>query len=986
MSEALGPVSAVLEDDLRAAVSRGGLVVWLDADDAYSPFVDGLIARRAARELPYDVKAYRGSHLELMIALGNTREAASGVDKPALVVHMPGFNEDTIRGTPVLELYLAGARYRKSLDTLIGEAAAGIAAPEAIDEFRRQKGITLAHADVWLADLAAAREVGLRGTLRLMRLPALVDELLRGEGIAGQLGAADNLRAVWAHLEAATGLPATWREEQKVPLGTAPGERARRLADDVAFAVSGWALAVEYVDDLRRETRDPRLAQVRTLPRAVIDACRGLAEHLRRAHPEFYRRTAAETEELLELEVKDARAEDLGRIDTFEFEEKKVYEAALAALAEGRWKDARDWAQERLDGSSFWIELRDSLRRPAWELVQAAALLEQAIAAAGPSLGANALTAAVERYVTRGAGVDEAHRALEQRWHAASGALLPGREALRSQVARVRELWHAWADAWARELSALCKAHGFVPPPALQQRTLFDDVVRPMTTGAGTTVLFLVDALRYEMAEELRRELGEPGATTIELRARLAELPTITAVGMNALAPVAERGKLRPALTREHAIVGLSRGEYTVDGPETRRRAMHDRVGGTKCPHYSLDEVLEDDVAGLRKRIAGAKLVIVHVDAIDSAGEKGNGLMVFGQVLQRLRAAWNLLREAGARRFVLTADHGFLLLDDANRQAQDHGRKIDPYRRHVIRPVEADHPGEVRVPLAQLDYEGVGDLQLLMPEGTAVFNVGKRPLTFVHGGGSLQERVIPVLTIVHKTAGAGGDTLVYGLQGRALEKVMGAHSISARVQLQAQHALDFGGRREVELALRVVDGDDVRVDILQTRGGATQRGAAILAAVDAEFEVLFQLTGSTESRVRVELYHPTHEVSLEGLTLEERFSVTAAPPRPAPAPTGESPKEHVVKDMPKEAATTAPAAPSRSWLEEFTDAGVRELFAHLEAHGVVTEDEAARMLGGARGLRRFSASFEVYVKKAPFLVRIEAVGGVKRYVREGQKR
>ena len=69
MSEVLGPVSAVLEDDLRAAVSRGGLVVWLDADDNYSPFVDRLMARRAAGGLPYDLKAYRGSHLELMLAL-----------------------------------------------------------------------------------------------------------------------------------------------------------------------------------------------------------------------------------------------------------------------------------------------------------------------------------------------------------------------------------------------------------------------------------------------------------------------------------------------------------------------------------------------------------------------------------------------------------------------------------------------------------------------------------------------------------------------------------------------------------------------------------------------------------------------------------------------------------------------------------------------------------------------------------------------------
>jgi hypothetical protein len=93
-----------------------------------------------------------------------------------------------------------------------------------------------------------------------------------------------------------------------------------------------------------------------------IDACRGLAEHLRRAQPDFYRRTAEETEDALPDEVAAARAEDLGRIDTFEFEEKKVYEAALAALGEGRWEVARTWAQERLDGSSFWIELRGSLR------------------------------------------------------------------------------------------------------------------------------------------------------------------------------------------------------------------------------------------------------------------------------------------------------------------------------------------------------------------------------------------------------------------------------------------------------------------------------------------------------------------------------------------------------------------------------------------------------------------------------------------------
>jgi hypothetical protein len=983
MNDLLGPVSAVLEEELRAAISRGGLVVWLDADDHYSGFVDRLIARRAAGNLPYcDVKAYRGSHLELMLALENS---ASGVDKPALVVHMPGYNAETIESTPMLEGYRAGARYHKALGTLITDAAAGIAAPEAIEEFLKSAKTggrpgegTLERADAWLMELAVAREVGLRGTLMLMRLPALIDDLLQGGRIAEQIKAADNLRALWAHLEAVTGLSAAWREAMLLPQKPGPGEPSRRLAEEVAFAAASWALAVEYVDDLRREAKDPRLVAMRTLHRSVLDACRGLAEHLRRAQPEFYQRTAQETEDTLPDEVAAARAEDLGRIDTFEFEEKKVYEAALAALDEGRWEVARTWAQERLDGSSFWIELRGSLGRPAWEVVRSVATLGQAIAAAGPALAADSLEAAVQRYVHSGAAVDQAHRNLEQRWHGVSGALLPGREALRARVVGTREKWYAWADAWARDFSALCKARGFVPAPALQQRTLFEEVVRPLTVGAGTTVMFMVDALRYEMAEALRRELGEPGATTIELRARLAELPSITAVGMNALAPVSERGKLRPAL-RDGAIVGMQRGEYRVDNPDSRKRAMHDRVDKAKCPSMSLDELL-DDPAALKSRIAGAKLALVHVDAIDSAGEKGAGLMVFEQVLQRLRSACNLLREAGARRFVITADHGFLLLDDAVRQTQMHGQKSVPWRRHMISEVEADHPGEVRVPLSQLDYEGVDGLQLMMPAGIAVFDIGKRMLSFVHGGGSLQERVIPVLTIVHRSGGAGGDAMAYGIKARAQEGVAGLHSIAAKVQVLAQHALDFGGRRQVELALQVEGEADVQVDGVQTRGGAVVRAGSIVANVDADFEVFFKLVGPHESRVRVALVHPMHEVEVAACVLEEFFTVSAVGVRVEPPAAPVSAKAPVAAEAPK------PAATGRAWLEAFADAGVRELFEHLAAHGVVTEDQAAKMLGGARGVRRFSGAFEEHIKKAPFIVRIETVGGVKRYVREGQER
>jgi hypothetical protein len=60
--------------------------------------------------------------------------------------------------------------------------------------------------------------------------------------------------------------------------------------------------------------------------------------------------------------------------------------------------------------------------------------------------------------------------------------------------------------------------------------------------------------------------------------------------------------------------------------------------------------------------------------------------------------------------------------------------------------------------------------------------------------------------------------------------------------------------------------------------------------------------------------------------------------------------------------------------------GVRQLFAHLAAHGAVTEAEATAMLGSSRAVRQFSIRFEEYARQAPFAVRIETVAGVKRYV------
>src|SRR5690606_705842 len=113
---------------------------------------------------------------------------------------------------------------------------------------------------------------------------------------------------------------------------------------------------------------------------------------------------------------------------------------------------------------------------------------------------------------------------------------LPHASGLWVAAGRLRHLYREWVDSLAGAFADLCGAQGFLPPADLQQRHLYEQVVHPLLQReSGRCALFTVDALRYEMAAELASSLEGPG-TVVHLAARLAELPTVTPVGMNALA------------------------------------------------------------------------------------------------------------------------------------------------------------------------------------------------------------------------------------------------------------------------------------------------------------------------------------------------------------------------------------------------------------------------------------------------------------------
>ena len=969
MTSSLPPVSAQMLQTLQDEVRKRTLIIWLDAEQNYTALADQLMAERAEGRLNFDIKGFRGSYLELMLQL---EPLTAGVDRQALVIHLPGFNMTTVRDTPLLELYFAGKVFQKALKTLVEEAAATRVPAARITQFLTTSELTLSAADIWLTESLRDDSDGMAGELRRLKLTDIVRELLnKDSGLTERVRHGqqkeDLLRQLVSRLNALTGAPETWLEEglwaSKVPLSR------------LVLNVVSWALCVEYVTDLTRDPVDVILKPISLLPTAVKQECCTLAAELRKSEPEFYTRVARETEDRLIQERAVAQPDDLGKIDTFPFEEEAILDGAIAALKSGQWDRTLKWAEDRKHDQCFWLR-SEMNRRSAWLLVADAARLGQTIAAAGPNLhGVNSVDSAVEFYVERGSHVDQAHRRLEQRREALLYPHLPKFEAIRERLDASRQQWRIWADAWATDFNALCKRDGFLPSPELQQRNFFEDVIHRSMVGysQGTTVLFLIDALRFEMAQELCESLRDAGPANIHLKARLAELPSVTEVGMNVLAPVCNRGRLSPTV-KDGKFLGFSTGEFRVYDPETRKKAMHGRVGGRTCPRKSLDELISLDKQKLVNVIGQANLVIVDSRVIDDAGHAGVGPSIFDKNLQDLRAAMHLLRDAGVQNFVITADHGFLLMPDLDHPLQSHGRKIDPHGRYVISSTAADHSNEARVSLKDLDYD-CDDLHVMFPVTTASFDTGKKDRRFVHGGNSLQERVIPVLTVQHSRK-AGSSKVRYQINAEIKRGMVGMHAIQATLCLESSSLeLSFGGGEQKELALRAIDGVDVQVSLLGVFGGATLEAGAIRATVGVPFDVFFRLNGPEDERVRVELFHPGSADTVKPGSVSERFDVI----RDLRAPVEVTPdsKSKAVKDSSQEKST------NDAWLQEFTVDGVRRVFQHLWQHSMIAESELESMLGDARQARRFARQIDEYAQKIPFKVRVETVGGMKRYVREG---
>lgn len=978
-------VSQALLAELAKKVRELGLVVWVDAEGHYTGWADRFASQAGSpgAAVPYPFVRYRNSYLELMLAL---EPYANDLHPEHVLVHLPGLNKDTVRETPVFELYKAGKTFEKNLATLVREAARGEARPEEVEKFLASSDVSLESADAWLAGLRAAPRDEFSLRVETWGVEDVALGLFRSDARLTQ-DLAKNGKRLFSFLEKGLGITAAWCEFM--------GMDPELSAAGATTLVATWLMAVEFVSDL---TTAPSTAAL--VPLAKLgpykEVCRRLAERARVEEPEIYANFAGDLQDKL-LADRSHPASVLGSIDTFRFEEATTRVAALAALAAGDWEGANRFADEHTPQKCFWVRRSEGLQR-TWEVLRHAAAAGCAIAQfPQPLKGCASLEEAVERYATRLAHVDRLHRFFEQRAHALIAHDLDDYDQLLEARTVLRAAYRAWADGLTRAFAQLCKNYGVLPPPELRQRHVFSSVVQPLVEQGGRVAFFMVDALRFEMAQALAEELKRD-KFSVALQPRLAELPTITSVGMNALAPVDKNGRLQPAFEGDK-LAGMRNGGYTVKAPADRVRAMRERSGSAL--DFELDELSAMNSTEL-KRALGTKpgLIVVRSRELDDAGEVGMHLGTFDHTLTLLRSAVSLLQQAGVERFVIASDHGFLLQDSGAQKVPFGGSKRSADRRHVLASAPSGMPDVLEVPFAALEYDAETPQYLVFRQDTALFDVATKIAPFVHGGNSLQERVIPVL-VVERQGRRGKTTTKYEIIAVPEVGKLGRQRLrlSLRLQKESSAALSFHAPKAIALAFRVPKRTDVQLTLLDATPPAKLMDGRISLPPNGESAVIeFELEGETDERLRVEVYHPDAVEDVAAKVVEGFFEVfrnrrlpkakdTETPPAATAAAATETPRSPTpapaaVPVAPLTVAPVVDAGPAGDWQSLIGDVEFRKVLVFIEQRRSMNEAELAQVLGSARRVRAFSREFDTLMARVPFAVEIVIVGGLKTYVRK----
>ena len=260
------------------------------------------------------------------------------------------------------------------------------------------------------------------------------------------------------------------------------------------------------------------------------------------------------------------------------------------------------------------------------------------------------------------------------------------------------------------------------------------------------TFVVISDALRYEVAVGLSEVLKREQQAKVKLDSVQGIFPTITKFGMAALLP--------------HKALSLNCDTMPIrvlaDGIYTDSNYRDKVLKGTNPQSIAIryENIIGLKRTEVRTLLDGMEVIYIYHDRVDAASHV-NEADVFPACDTAIRELHGLVKkitgDMNGTHILITADHGFLYTHDPLTEADKvskvsfAGKDIEFGRRYALLQAGAKPDYLNPVSMEEIDPK----VQGFAPRESIRIKMPGAGLNFVHGGTSLQEMVVPVITYQH---------------------------------------------------------------------------------------------------------------------------------------------------------------------------------------------------------------------------------------------
>lgn len=276
------------------------------------------------------------------------------------------------------------------------------------------------------------------------------------------------------------------------------------------------------------------------------------------------------------------------------------------------------------------------------------------------------------------------------------------------------------------------------------QEEFYELYVKKYSNKDNKIVVIISDALRYEVAVELKEKLNALRGIT-ELNDLVSCIPSCTKIGMACLLP--------------HNKISYDEGAILCDNINTKDTPNREKILQKKEKDSIARSYKEfDKISRQEKRdlFKGKNVIYIYHNKIDDVGDNLNSENeVFSACNTTIKEIYDLINELSnsinISNIIVTSDHGFIYKRESLKSYDKidlgsfNNEFIDLSKRYAVtnENIEVNNVHKFKLDFSE------ENLFVYVPKGDLRFKTQGGGINYVHGGVSPQEVTIPVLIYKH---------------------------------------------------------------------------------------------------------------------------------------------------------------------------------------------------------------------------------------------